>query len=365
MHILCFIDTLGGGGAQRQLVSLATTMAGQGHQVEMLTYHPHDFFLSCLEQHGIPYKTIPPTPVAKRLFLLLNEFKKFKGDAVLAFLERPSFYAELFGLPSRRWGLVVSERSVVNTTASRFSFRMLHCFADYVTCNSHNAAECLVKCYPRLACKAHCIYNSVDLEQFAPGKDRRHDASRPFRFVCVANYSENKNVTGVVQTLIQCGKRGLFFEFDWYGANSERAVCALAKAMIRDANMEGVIRLHGQTNDVMAKYQQADALILGSFVEGLPNVVCEAMACGLPILMSDVADARYLVEPGINGYLFSPHNLDDISQNIMTFTALDGEKRVAMGQASRQKAETLFNQQANTNMYLELLEASKKRHLHA
>ena len=364
MHILCFIDTLGGGGAQRQLVSLATTMAEQGHQVEVLTYHPHDFFVPTLKQYGIPYKTISPTPLIKRLYLLFKEFNSFNGDAVLAFLEGPSFYAELFGLPKRRWGLVVSERLIVNTNKSRLSFRMFHNVADYIICNSQNTKKDLVKVYPKLFNKARCIYNAVDLDGFSPRQERKNDeAPQLIRFITVANYSERKNVMGVVQALIKCGQCGKQFEFDWYGANVERDVCDKARNAIRDAQMETIIRLHDQTSDAAAVYRQADALILGSFVEGLPNVVCEAMASGLPILMSDVSDARYLVEPGINGYLFPPDFPEIIAQQIMIFLALNKAQRIAMGRASRQKAEVLFNRHKNTSCYLELLEESWKRHL--
>lgn len=362
MKILCFIDTMGGGGAQRQMVTLAVTMVELGHEVEVLTYHPQDFFVPTLKQHGIPYKSIPPYPFPRRLYLLLQEFRHFNGDAVLAFLERPAFYAEIFGITGRRWGLVVSERSIVNANSSRLSFRILHHMADYITCNSHNAANNLVNIHPKLASRTRCIYNAVDLDHFVPGKDYRVDDSLPIRFVSVANYSENKNVSGVVQALIQCGRNKLRFEFDWYGANIERDVCIKAQAAIREADMESTIRLHGTTSDAAAVYQQADALILGSFVEGLPNVVCEAMACGLPILMSDVSDAGYLVEHGINGYIFQPRQPDDIAGQIMAFASLTVAQRTAMGRHSRQKAESLFNRHKNTQTYLKLLENSRRGH---
>jgi len=48
-----------------------------------------------------------------------------------------------------------------------------------------------------------------------------------------------------------------------------------------------------------------DAFVHPSFYEGMPNVVCEALAAGLPVLVSDVCDHPLLVEKGVQGFLFS------------------------------------------------------------
>jgi glycosyltransferase involved in cell wall biosynthesis len=362
MKVLCFIDTLGGGGAQRQMVTLAVTMAELGHQVEVLSYHPQDFFVPVLKQYGIQYKTITPYPFFRRFYLLFREFRRFNGDGVLAFLEGPALYAEILSLPRRTWGLVVSERSALHADVNRLSFRIFHHTADYVTSNSHKVEKALVKLYPKLVRKVRCIYNAVDLDHFMPCDEKVVDELAPIRLVSVANYSKNKNVSGITQALIRCGQMGLNFEFDWYGANEEQPECLKAREAIREAGMESFIRLHGPTHDAVAVYRRADALILGSFVEGLPNVVCEAMACGLPILMSEVSDARCLVEVGCNGYIFNPHQPEDIASHVMLFIELTGAKRAEMGRSSRQKAEALFNRYRNTQSYLDLLEESRRQH---
>ena len=51
--ILCLIDCLSSGGAQRQLVGLAKLLAERGYEVEVLTYHDLPFYKSILEQYGI------------------------------------------------------------------------------------------------------------------------------------------------------------------------------------------------------------------------------------------------------------------------------------------------------------------------
>jgi glycosyltransferase involved in cell wall biosynthesis len=150
-------------------------------------------------------------------------------------------------------------------------------------------------------------------------------------------------------------------EFDWFGANSEIALCQQARRVICDAGLEAVIRLNGRTNNPVAAYRSANAVLLGSFAEGLPNVICEAMACGLPVLMSDVSDARHLVEEGINGFLFDSHRPAELADRICRFAALTPAERRAMGWASRRKAELLFDRHSNTRQYLGLLEAAWRK----
>ena len=63
-------------------------------------------------------------------------------------------------------------------------------------------------------------------------------------------------------------------------------------------------------------YRSADIFVLPSFYEGLPKVVIEAMACGKPILASDIPGNRELVIKGENGFLFNPTDEKEL-QNLI------------------------------------------------
>lgn len=111
MKILCFIDSLGTGGAQRQMVEVAKGFKEKGHEVSFLTYHNINFFKPELDKHSIPVKTIEESNYVKRLFKIRKIIRKHQPDAVLSFLEAANFMATLAGFPSRKWKLVVGERS--------------------------------------------------------------------------------------------------------------------------------------------------------------------------------------------------------------------------------------------------------------
>src|SRR5690554_3879011 len=144
MKILCIIDSLGSGGAQRQLVELAKGFKEKGHEVSFLTYHDINFFKSELDNQDIPVKTIVEPNYVKRLFKIRKAIRRNEPDAVLSFLEAANFMATLAGFPYRKWKLVVGERSanpeILTNKKLRF-YRKAHFFADYIVANSHKNLE--------------------------------------------------------------------------------------------------------------------------------------------------------------------------------------------------------------------------------
>jgi glycosyltransferase involved in cell wall biosynthesis len=100
---------------------------------------------------------------------------------------------------------------------------------------------------------------------------------------------------------------------------------------------------------------------LFSFYEGLPNAVCEGMACQKPILLSDVCDAGSLVVDGENGFLCDPASPQSIAQAFQRLASASEEQLKKMGLASRRKAEALFAEEVIISFYERVLEAAAVR----
>jgi glycosyltransferase involved in cell wall biosynthesis len=116
-----------------------------------------------------------------------------------------------------------------------------------------------------------------------------------------------------------------------------------------------LLRFHPPTDVPEVVLNEADALILPSLWEGMPNAVCEALAVGCPVLMSDVSDARFLVEDGVRGYLFDPREPASIAAAIQKFISLPIDKRAAMSVDARLFAERSFNPEIYVSAYETLL----------
>jgi glycosyltransferase involved in cell wall biosynthesis len=108
---------------------------------------------------------------------------------------------------------------------------------------------------------------------------------------------------------------------------------------------------------VAALLQGCDALVLPSLWEGLPNVVCEALASGVPVLASAVSDNPQLVPDGENGFNFSAESIEAIAEGILRFTALNHGEREAMGRRARAFAERELGLSAYVDKYERLLKS--------
>ena len=112
------------------------------------------------------------------------------------------------------------------------------------------------------------------------------------------------------------------------------------------------------TSDVLKFYQWADVFLHTSDFEGTPNVVMEAMACGLPIVTTNVGDTQELVDDGITGFLFELDNTAGMV-NALKRIANDQHIRKTMGQSAREsisKNRSLFTQYDNlSSLYRSLI----------
>ena len=200
MKVTCLIDNLVAGGAQRQLCTLAVLLKRQGIDVSVTTYHPHAFFLSTLQEAAIPYQCVHLGSRIRNALAVRRTLRGGSQDVVLAFLPGSCLYAEIASLPSRRWGLVVSERlAVPNSHKAALPWdRLLHCLADYVTTNSHTNRLMIEQAVPRLANRVITIYNTVDSTTFFPARSPSN-ANGTVSLLVPASYQRKKNMTHLIE----------------------------------------------------------------------------------------------------------------------------------------------------------------------
>ena len=258
------------------------------------------------------------------------------------FLEGPCLYSELAGLPSRRWGLVVSERLQVAPRRLIPDWkRVVHRLADYVTTNSHANRVLLEEMVPALRGKIATIYNCLDLGFFAPGDRPKGNAPNQIRLVAAASYQERKNTLGLINAVAMArAKLGdTRLVVDWYGGipfllqgRPDTRYFEEVQKAIGQLSLTDQFRVHPAEQNILEQYQSADAVVLPSFNEGLPNTVCEGMACGCPILASRIGDAELLVRSGRNGFLFDPGSAESMARALVDFCGLSRDEEGGDGE---------------------------------
>jgi sugar transferase (PEP-CTERM/EpsH1 system associated) len=104
-----------------------------------------------------------------------------------------------------------------------------------------------------------------------------------------------------------------------------------------------LVRFLGQQQDIAPFLQQADVFLLGSAREGISNTILEAMAAGLPVIVTDVGGSSELVNDGINGCLVPPEDSDKLAQAMYELTLAPRDQLKTMGTASRTRAVDQFS----------------------
>ena len=105
-------------------------------------------------------------------------------------------------------------------------------------------------------------------------------------------------------------------------------------------------------------YQAADALVSVSLTEGFPVTVLEGMACGLPVVATDVTGNRDVVRDGDNGYLVGVEQLNTIPDRIGSLAA-DLPLRGRLGDAARRTAAR-YDWDGIVSAYLDAYERARR-----
>jgi glycosyltransferase involved in cell wall biosynthesis len=342
MRVLLVIDDLGSGGAQRQLIGVAVGLAARGHRVGCFTYYPDAHFAPDLAAVGVTrheHRKSGRFAVAPVL-ALRRTISQGRYEAVIAFQETPAVYAELAAGLRGGVRLIVVESNIVyggHATTGRILKSHLHRLADVVVSNSHTHHEWLAQRFPFLRDRLRTVWNGVDLRTFRPA--HRRPARTWVQLLGIGRLAPQKNVPALAEALAKVRATGADVRVDWVGRVDDESEAERAYAAVERFQLGEAWRWLGQRDDVPALLRDCDALILPSLWEGLPNVVCEALASGVPVLASRASDNAQLVPDGVNGFNFAAEDVNAIADSILRFVALHEGERDAMRHRAREFAE--------------------------
>lgn len=355
--ILFLAMNLNSGGAERQMVTIATAMKEKGYDVTIACYEEGDFFLEELNKNGIRVIWLLQKRVFARLVAFRSFIKRCKYDVVISFLETPNILNCYAAFGQHDWRVITGERSakVELLTSSRGRFvAWLQRRTDALVCNSYNSASMWRRYYPYLNKKLTTIYNMVNISPNDSYK-RAVDRSQRIKIVVAASYQYLKNPINVVRAialLSEVEKNRLSLE--WYG-NPHAIPSAYEEmnSLIHVLHLEESITLYEATKDIHAIMIAADFVGLFSSVEGLPNAICEAMMLGKPILLSRVSDYHTLVQG--NGFLCDGNSPESIRDALRKALSLTPAEMQSMGEKSYSMASQLFSKDKIINQWERLI----------
>ncbi len=214
-----------------------------------------------------------------------------------------------------------------------------------ITCCRANRDFLLSALPESLKPRVRLIYHGVDSQFFRPRDSPTVNGETP-TVVTVGRLVAKKGLADLVRA---CGivGRGLDFKCLIFGEGPQRAELL---SLIEAEGLRGRVQLMGSLTqrELIAAYQGADVFALTPFVtkdgdrDGIPNVLMEAMACGLPVLTTDAGGIAELVTHGSNGFLLPPRDVHAMATGLRTLLE-DVELRARLGGEARKTVTRRFD----------------------
>lgn len=351
--VLMFIDCIGYGGAQNQFVTLALLLREAGYEVTILVvYDEYDFYQSALDGIKIVCDRSAKSPL-RRLWRLPRLIKRLHPDVVIAYLDSQCVIACLARMLFNH-RLIVSERNTTQVLRLKDRVKFwLYRFADYIVPNSFSQGEFILRHYPRYRNKLRVITNAIDERRFYPAESRSTNPRA--RIISVGRQTHQKNYLTMVDTIAILRRRDVEASFDWYAGTDDPDYAALVGKRIADYGLDEIITIHEPTIDIGDEYRHSDFFWLASVYEGFPNVLCEAMMCGLPVVCSNVCDNPKIVEEGVNGYLCDPLNAEEMAAKIEYLLSTSPSDLQRMSNNNVEKVRSLCSPSAFIQKYIDLI----------
>jgi UDP-glucose:(heptosyl)LPS alpha-1,3-glucosyltransferase len=204
-----------------------------------------------------------------------------------------------------------------------------------VICNSCMVKEEIQRAFRVAAEKLHVIYNGVDLAHFHPqhraalrGEGRAALGCQPRDtvFLFVGSGFFRKGLAAAIAALARCANRSLRLAVVGKDGDQSRF-----EEQARAAGVADRVRFLGARDDVRPFYAAADCLILPSRYDPFPNTALEAMAMGLPAIVSDRCGAAEIIEPGANGWVCQPEDIAGLAGLMLAADRSMRDERAAAG----------------------------------
>lgn len=325
---------MSGGGCERVIAQLLTCFARDGIECTLVTECGVPSFYDLPESVRQIYLTFDNTLKSSKIPRAYRKLRKLvkqeKPDLVLALPEKVNVWTVLFllgsGVP-----VVVSERNDPHrhpeNKTKRLLRRLVYPFARGFIFQTQDAADYFPKSIRK---RGVVLDNPLDTSRIpAP-----HEGARRKVVAAAGRLHKQKNFELLIRAFARLYKTHHEYALEIYGEGPEKN--ELMKTASR-LGVAGAVHLLGQSKTLLEDINDCAMFVLSSDYEGMPNVLIEAMACGLSCIATDcpIGGVRSLIQNGENGLLIPTGN-ERALLNAMTAVADDPALAARLGGNAKQ-----------------------------
>lgn len=307
MNIICYVNKLANGGAERVMSVLANGLIRRGHKVTMVNDYslPNEYPLDKeIEQvildgefRGESAKG-RITRTIRRISKLHRLCKQKNADIIVSFIEDANSRALLAtrGLTTKNLISVrIDPKRLLDSRVSRAQIELLYPLAEGCVLQTNEAQQTMPA---RISKKSRVIFNPAS-EVFykvsgTPGLEKR--------VVSCGRLVKQKRFDLLIDAFDKVCDEFPDYKLEIYGVG---VLQNALQAQIDKLARQDRIRLMGRSEDVPNAIKAASLFVLSSDYEGLPNALMEAMVLGLPVISTNCGGggARALIDDGVDGLI--------------------------------------------------------------
>lgn len=366
MKIVFITTSLNTGGAEMMLLKLLQHIDRRRFDPQVISLRLKGEIGPRIEALGIPVLALNmsqemPNPL--KCLILVSHLRKIKPDLIQTWM----YHADLLGGITARlagcryvvWGLRNSNLDEKLTKRSTLlvvrACSFISCWlpARILSCSARAAEVHVAEGYcPK---KIQIIPNGFDIGRFQPDAGARLAVREELGLKpetplvgLIARYDPQKNHIGFIQAaaLIRLEIPGVHFVLAGGGVDGSN--CALQKA-ISSHGLGECVHLLGRRDDMQNLMAALDVLASSSFGEAFPNVLGEAMACGVPCVVTDVGDSAEIV--GETGRIVPSSCMTELAQHIVKLLRLPPGDLSALGHQARERVAKNYEIGHITSLY--------------
>lgn len=340
------VPCLGYGGAEKQITLISPYLKNSGYEVTVISMIPALAYKDVLEKERI--KLFEGSfSIGKYSYKSFSEIKAYikseNFDVLITFNYPANILGRLLKFTFKNLKVISSFRSTNFGSKTReMLIRITACLDSLTIPNSNFAAQNFINrgVVKQKRCKV--IPNALDITALESSLNETIDLSsvdrvrKEFKWIIVGRFEKAKDYP----TLI----KAVHLLIDDYGETNFKVhvigngtLYNEVKQSIKDMGLEGRVELLGNKSAVAPYLAQADAFVLSSAWEGMPNAVMEAMLCKLPVVSTLAGGVVDLITDEINGFLVPVQNSESLASAMLRMMTLNEDERAHMGLLNKEK----------------------------
>ena len=354
-HVLFLIDHLMAlGGGETNLLKVVQLMPPELVLCSIATFRikPEIRQSISVPVYVFPWKRFFHLDAWKAAIALRKLIRTEKVDIVQTYFETSNLWG---GLVAKLSGaLLLSSRrdmGILRKAKHAAAYRLVNRLSDRVLAVSEEVKKFCIDTDHIEPQRITVVYNGVDLKHIAAGIS--HDnpfagadwAGASHIITCLGNIRRVKGIDVLIKTAQRVCQALPNTVFVIAGSLYEKDYSEEMQSMIRSLGLEKNVKLLGFVADPVPLLKMSDAFCLLSRSEGFCNALLEAMACGVPSVVTQVGGNPEAISDGENGFLVPVEDDAAAAERLLTLLR-DHERRAQIGESGRKSVQTRFSADA-------------------